>query len=213
MDIQISEIKKCKEDITYFFTKYVMLCTKDHKFDRPYYYPKMGEVLTFINNNVSGDILAVDSDRQIGGTTMLMVGMLHQLIFNPNITIGYIGYQTGMLEYSNNILKQLYNALPRWVCPNVRNWTNYRIEFDNNCRALFTTNVDSLRGKHINLLLVDNARYNKHLKSIYSCFPTGHATKIVLMDYGSSILLPTDAKHIQIDYQDLSYQCDKSHQV
>ena len=44
----------------------------------------MGEVLTFINNNVSGDILSVDSARQIGGTTMLMAGILHQLIFNPN---------------------------------------------------------------------------------------------------------------------------------
>ena len=98
--------------------------------------------------------------RQSGKTTTVSVYALWYSIFNSDKTIGIVSNkQTSAIDIMNRI-KLMYEELPVWIKPGVKEYSKTFILFDNGTRIMVSaTSPDAFRGRTINLLICDEIAF------------------------------------------------------
>jgi len=149
---QIAELGKCSEDIWHFL-KYVKIIHPDRGriLFHPYEYQrkilKMFQKHRFIISLLS---------RQSGKTTVVAIYALWYALFFPDKTVGIVSNkQTSATDILHRI-KLMYEELPGWLKPGVREYSKTFITFDNGSRVIVSaTSEDAFRGRTLNLLVMD----------------------------------------------------------
>lgn len=152
-DNNITELLKCRDDILYFITKYVKIVTLDHGevlFD-PYPYQK--ETLELLQNNRFFIGLWA---RQSGKTTIVAAFALWYAIFHSNKNIGIVSNKETSAKRILDNIKKMYESLPIWLKPGVKEYAKTTLTFDNETRLIISaTTQDAFRGWPMNIVICD----------------------------------------------------------
>lgn len=144
---QIQELAKCYDDLHHFF-KYVKIVHPDYgrvTFE-PYDFQR-DIVNTYLQNRFMILLLA----RQVGKSTVVGVIALWYAIFNKDKLIGITSYvekeAIGVLDK----IKIIYEELPEWLKPGVKEYNKKSIVFDNgSIIRVSATTKNAFRGKALN---------------------------------------------------------------
>lgn len=161
----VIEWVKCSKDVDYFASTYVKIITPDDGMVHPKVYQKMIHTMEFMDKG-EDQILMVDAERQVGKTTTLLIGALHQMIFRTDKTILLFSFKHVMAKELLSRLKFMYECLPDWMKPKILVWNSTNLEFDTGCRIIAASSVESTKGRTINLLLIDEAAFNSKLEEL-----------------------------------------------
>jgi hypothetical protein len=180
---QVKEIKKCRDDINYFASKYFYIVHIDHgKIIIPLTdYQK--ELLNSIQENRFSIIL---QSRQSFKTTTLTIAILHYILFNEDKEVALLGNKEKQSKGVLERIKLAYELLPMWLKHGVRYWNKKNIELANgsSIQAAATSSA-SIRGDSIAFLLIDEAAFIDNWEEFYtSTYPTiasGRESRIVLV--------------------------------
>lgn len=157
----INELLKCSSDINNFL-KYVKIVHPDRGRIEfvPYSFQK--KILHKLQNNRFSVFLC---SRQCGKSSTLSIYALWYAIFNGDKTIGIVSNkQISAIDIMNRI-KIIYEELPSWIKPGVKEYSKTFILFDNGTRIMVSaTSPDAFRGRTINLLICDEIAFvPKHI--------------------------------------------------
>lgn len=126
--------------------------------------------------------------RQHGITTFIMIFLLDQCLFNPNVRCGVIAH--GLNEASDlfdNKIKYAYDQLPEFIkemIPTIRK-TGKQIKFSNNSWIKVAT---SMRGGNLDFLHVSEfgkicAKYPERSREVVTgCFPAVHLDSTIFIE-------------------------------
>jgi len=149
---EIESLKKCMKDIDEFI-KYVRIVNPDRgeiEFE-PYKYQKI-LLNKFKNHRFNVGLLS----RQSGKTTVVAVYALWYSIFNPSKVVGIVSNKEASAKMILSRMKHMYELLPAWLKPGVKEYQKRGITFDNNTQIIVSaTSPDAFRGQTINLLICD----------------------------------------------------------
>lgn len=146
---QISELAYCSEDIDEFL-KYVKIIHPDRGkiIFEPYDFQY--EILNTVQDNRFSVILCA---RQSGKTTVISVYALWYAVFNSNVNIGIVSNKEKSAISILTRLKEIYEELPAWIKPGVKQYNKMSVHFDNGSKIFVsTTSADAFRGETLNLL-------------------------------------------------------------
>jgi len=151
-DWQILALQNCMKDINEFLP-YVKIVHPDRGeiVFEPYEYQKV-LLKKFQKNRFNIGLLA----RQSGKTTAVGVYALWYAIFNPDKVIGIVSNKEGSAKMILNRLKKMYERLPVWLKPGVKEYQKTGVTFDNETQIIISaTTEDAFRGQTMNLLICD----------------------------------------------------------
>ena len=156
---QIQELVRCMNDISYFF-KYVKIVHPDHGrviFD-PYDFQK-DIVDTFLEHRFQILLLA----RQVGKSTVVAIIAIWYAIFNSDKLIGITSYVEKEAINILDKIKIIYEELPDWIKPGVKEYNKKTIEFENGTAIrVSATTKNAFRGRSLNLLICDELAFVPH---------------------------------------------------
>jgi len=209
---EVRELKKCSEDIWYFF-KYIKIVHPDKgrlSFD-PYLYQK--EMINLIVNNRFTIFLL---SRQSGKSTTVASYALWYAIFNSDKTIGIVSNkQVSAIDILHRI-NIMYEELPVWLKPGVKSLSKMFIEFDNGTRIMVSaTSSDAFRGRTINVLIADEYAFvRKHIADDFwsANYPTISASeeaKIIIVSTPNGVFNQFHTIYSQAERNENEFKCLK----
>jgi hypothetical protein len=167
MDLKrILELKKCCEDFNYFSENYI----KIHSPTKGVIPLKLFDFQKRLIETYNKEKFVILTKFRNGGfSTVSYIYALWQSIFNldKNIMIS---------EHSGNnaqeLIEDVIYLLPEWIRPKIGRCNKNLIEFtENNCNLYFH-NLNSCRGKRLDLLIIDEAAFHdemdKKWKAVYT---------------------------------------------
>ncbi len=154
---QIKELYKCKKNI-YHFCKYVKIVHPDHGrvIFEPYDFQK-DIIDTYLKNRFLALLLA----RQVGKSTVVGVIACWYAIFNKDKRIGITSYIEKEAIKILDKIKIIYEELPLWLKPGVKDEYNKKsIVFENGTNLMVSaTTKNAFRGEALNLLISDELAF------------------------------------------------------
>jgi len=152
-DENVTELLKCRDDILYFITNYVKIITLDlgEILFEPYPYQK--ETLQLLQDNRFFIGLWA---RQSGKTTIVAAFALWYSIFHSNKNIGIVSNKESSAKRILDNMKKMYEGLPIWLKPGVKEYAKTSLVFDNESRLIISaTTPDAFRGWPMNIVICD----------------------------------------------------------
>lgn len=213
---QLLEIKRCREDIVYFASKYFTIVHIDKgKIIIPLTdYQK--ELLRTIQDNRFAIIL---QSRQSYKTTTLTISILHYILFNDDKEVALLGNKEKQAKGVLSRIKLAYELLPMWLKHGVTAWNKKSIKLANDCLVTASsTSSDSIRGDSISFLFIDECAFIDNWEEFYtSTYPvisSGKDSRIVLVSTANGMnhfyKMYEDArrgrssyKHFKVDWMDV----------
>lgn len=177
-DFEKEEFKKCSEDILHFANNYVFLMTDDGVKQTPMR-DYQNRVLKELQENRFNVWVA---PRQIGKTTTSAIFIIWFLIFNKDKNAMILANKSvTMIEIIDKIVK-IYENLPMFMKPGLKNYGSTFIKFDNGCRLFgqATTQTPGL-GYAIHMLYIDEfAHIHPNIVEPFyrSIYPTLSSSKV-----------------------------------
>jgi len=154
----IDEIMKCKNDHEYFIKNYVKISTTDDGerfFDTPY--PYQIELWNKFRYNRKNIALC---SRQSGKTECVGAFTLWYCCFHSHKRIGIGSNKERSAKLFLGRIKFMYERLPLFLKPGVRNWAEKSVVFDNNTRLdIAATSKDAFRGDPLSMLILDELAF------------------------------------------------------
>ncbi len=149
---EITELQKCYQDVNYFI-KYVKIVSPDEGVIDFEPYDYQGELLNkFQKHRFNVGLLS----RQSGKTTVVSVYALWYAIFHENKVVGIVSNKEMSAKMILSRLKEMYERLPFWLKPGVKEYQKKGVTFDNGTTIIVSaTSPDAFRGQTINLLICD----------------------------------------------------------
>lgn len=181
---KILELQKCAQDF-FYFCKYVKVRHPD--LGRITYEPRwyQKELLNkVINNRYFVGLLS----RQVGKTVSISVLLLWMAIFKQEQVIGIVSNKEKSAKKILAEIKKMYESIPIWLKPGVKEWNVLSVEFDTNSKIMCSaTTEDPFRGESLNTLFCDETGFVR--KSIAysfwsSNFPTlsaSNTSKVIVI--------------------------------
>jgi len=179
------EKEKCANDYEYFITNYVKIQTLDYGVIpfvlRPYQY----NFLDTIHNNqkIIGKVA-----RQVGKTTTVSSYIVWCLCFKKDFNVGIVANKGDLTLDIVNMIKQMFELLPAFLKPGVKVWNARAITLSNGNRILSAVaGASALRGRSLNMLLIDEAAHIDEVKiqgffdSVMPALSSGTKTKIIII--------------------------------
>lgn len=175
---------KCYRDPLYFFRKYTYIINTDgEKLNFKPYTFQLQMIKMFHSNRNS---LAVTA-RQMGKTTTVACYILWYALFNKNKRIAILANKEKQAKEVLSRVQQAYEDLPFFLQARagVMVWNKLSIELENGSVVeAFATTPDSIRGKSIALLYVDEAAFvendEEFFKATLPVVSGGKESKIIL---------------------------------
>lgn len=118
-------------------------------------------------------------------TTTVNGVLLHQSIFQPDISIAILANKGDTARKVLARLKFMYEELPWWMQPGIRVWNKGDIELSNNSRIITgSSSESSIRGDSVNILYLDEFAHldnaEEFYQSVYPVISSGRTTKIII---------------------------------
>lgn len=182
---QIEELIRCRDDVLYFITNYVKIVTLDkgEVLFEPYDYQI--EALDLIENNRF--FIGLWS-RQSGKSTIVSAYALWYAIFHEDKNIGIVSNKESSAKRLLDNMKKMYESLPIWLKPGVKEYAKTSIKFDNGTNMIISaTTADSFRGWPMNLIVsdelgfVDGGKAHDFWASNYPTISSSKKSKILVI--------------------------------
>ena len=178
---RLEEWEKCKNDPIYFAEKYIKIVHPDDGLIPITMYEYQKEI---VNNVTNHRRTAVCTSRQAGKTTTACCIILHFAIFNPYKMTALLANK---LDGAQEILERIqtaYKALPLWLQQGVGEFNKRSIRLENGSVIIAAaTKGDSIRGKSIALLYIDEAAFvegwEQFFAAVYPTISSGKTTKVL----------------------------------
>lgn len=175
---EIKEYIKCRDNIEYFFYNYITI-ENPQRLYTPSYNQNQNNFFHITNIKEKSYF---DCGRQIGSTTAGLVKALHTAIFKDNQRTVYFSHKKDYSKILTSKLIFMIQNLPDFLKPAVKAYNKNAIEFENNSKILFTSNILTIKGISVNLVIFDNYTLDKDF--IFSYF--FHIfSKIIVFNSGS----------------------------
>ena len=167
---QIKEIIKCAEDPLYF-AKFFSIVTIDGGLQPIKLHDYQVES---IEKAIKTRRLIINASRQSGKTTVITILVLWFAMFNPYKFIALVSKDAAAAKDILKRIKTAFEQLPEWLKIGVVEWNKQSVEFENGSVIVSATgSADSIRGKSIAFLYIDEAAYVKNWEEFSaSVFPT-----------------------------------------
>ncbi len=180
----IKELDKCSKEFWHFLT-YVKIVHPDEGRIEFEPYPFQKEIFKTIAEK---QFIVLNISRQTGKTTTVSVYALWYAMFHPDKTIGIVSNKQSSAVDILNRFKIMYEELPVWLKPGVREYQKLGIEFDNGTRILVSaTSQDAFRGRTLNLLICDEFAHVP--KNIQESFWSANYPAISKSEEGKIVLI------------------------
>ena len=176
---EIKEYIKCRDDIEYFFYNYITIENPERHYT-PSYNQNQNNFFHITNIKEKSYF---DCGRQIGSTTAGLVKALHTAIFKDYQRIVYFSHKNDYSKILNSKLIFMIQNLPDFLKPAVKVYSQNVMEFENNSKILFTSNIIIIKGMSINLMVFDNYILDNDFFSYF--LPIYPDTKIIVINSGS----------------------------
>ena len=109
--------------------------------------------------NVDGSVYYTN-DILSHNTTVVSIYALWYAIFHDNKNIGIVSNKEKSAISILTRLKEIYEELPAWLKPGVKQYNKMSVHFDNGSKIFVsTTSADAFRGEPLNLLLADELAF------------------------------------------------------
>jgi hypothetical protein len=184
-DWMIEEIDKCRDDISYFCTKYLKVVDLDRGIVPFCLYDYQEEMMHIMDENRFSIFLTA---RQMGKTQVVAAYLLHAALFNSDIEIAILANKETQAREIMSRWQLMYTMLPLWMQPGIKGWNKGDVWLANGekgtkvfCAA---TGGSSIRGRSINILYLDEFAFVQNDVEFYtSTYPTitaGSTTKVII---------------------------------
>jgi hypothetical protein len=179
---QIAEYIKCKNDIIYFVKNYVKIISLDKGMVLFDLYPFQEDMIrTFQENRFVVCMLS----RQSGKTTTVAAYLLYEAIFNENMRIAVLANKGDTAREILDRIKKMFEELPWFLKPGVREWNKGSIELGNGTRIISAaTSSSSIRGQSMNVIYLDELAFIQNdvefFASTYPVITSGKTTKVII---------------------------------
>ena len=151
---QVLEIQKCSDDPVYFMENYVSITTLDHGVVKFKMYDFQKDIVNTIHNN---RFVLCKIARQSGKSTTTMSYVLHQILFNPAVSIGVLANKQSTAKGLLSMLKTAYENLPKWMQQGVTEWNKHSIQLENGSKVVVaSTSSSAARGGSFNCISGDS---------------------------------------------------------
>lgn len=169
----IDEIRRCKDDIVYFASKYFFIRTLDYgRIKIPLYdYQKF---ILRLNDYPEIRFKQWLAARQSAKSTTLTIEILHDIIFNEAFEAGIVAQvRTTAMEIFSRV-RMAYEMLPFFLQPGVIEFTKGGVLLENGSKVFSASSKpDSLRGFSLNSVLVDEGAFVRNMDEFMrATFPT-----------------------------------------
>ena len=163
---QIHEIIKCRDDIVYFANTYMCLQTPLSS--------EQSEILLKLHND---EFVAEVLPRRFGKTFLMSINILHYVMFDEHKTVAIKSARYSMTTDWMHTIVTLFRKIPDYMKSalniNTVKLNKSLIDFENGCRIIVVSGIDSLRGSTINYVVADEAGIipDSLIYLVESCFP------------------------------------------
>ena len=146
----MEEIRKCREDIIYFATRYFYIRTLDEGRIIINLYDYQKEFLRCME--IPGVRNAIYlAARQSAKSTIMTLRILHQIMFKEDYQIAILANKGGTAREIFSRVRLAYEELPLWIQPGVIEWNKGSVLLENGSKAFAaSTSNDSVRGFTLN---------------------------------------------------------------
>ena len=104
----------------------------------------------------------MNKSRQMGGTMLGLVNIVHYVISNTDKTIVIMANKLNQSQELLKRVRDMIESLPEFMRPELSEKNKRQIRLDNGCRILATScMVDSLRSYTVNYLFMDEVAFIK----------------------------------------------------
>ena len=156
-DYQMSEFKKCKNDILYFAKKYVYVQSVVYGNQLySYDYPLMTDLLTKMTNH--SKIIGFKA-RQVGMSTAEVLYALWRITFFDDIRITFLAHNSACAQRIQKLFCSMRSSLPDWLRTELLPQRNncMELEFVNHCSIVTRPLTDGYRS--VNSLFATHEEY------------------------------------------------------
>ena len=162
------EYMKCRDDIGYFLEHYYKINTAEYGNVSFKPTDNQKESLQFIKDNKRAVVI---DDRQTGKTTLMLGIALHKMVFGKHSTIAIVGFRDDVASELLNNLFKAFELLP--IAFKMKCWYAHKRELnlENGIKVISCSarSPHNLRGRSINLLLMDEPYYVESFKEFLQC--------------------------------------------
>ena len=183
-DKQVEEYMRCSNDPIYFINNYVKIVSLDKGTIPFQLYPFQEELVNTIHDN---RFCVAKMSRQSGKSTTVTSYILHQILFNQNMSVAILANKLTTARELLGRLKLAYEFLPMWLQQGVIEWNKGSIVLENGSKVLASaTSSSAVRGGSHNFLLLDEFAYvpqnvaEEFFSSVYPTITSGKTTKVVM---------------------------------
>ena len=182
---EVDEYIKCRSDILYFIKNYVKIVHPDkgEMLFEPWDFQE--ETIRTIQNN---RFVICKYPRQTGKTTCYIAYILHEILFNSNMSIAILANKGSTAREILWRLRFPYEFLPKWMQQGIIEWNKGNIELENGSKVLASsTSSSSVRGGTYNMIFLDEFAFVQHtianqfFQSVYPTISAGKTTKVVIV--------------------------------
>ena len=181
---ELAEYSRCATDMEYFIEHYCKIISLDHGLVPFKLYEYQKEVLHLVHDNRKSIIMM---GRQGGKSITSAAYILWYTLFNEGKTVAIIANKGASAREVLDRYQIMYECLPIWMQQGVKVWNRGDISLENGCKVFAAaTTASSIRGKSINVLLVDecaiipNNIAEEFFASAYPTISSGLTTKIIM---------------------------------
>ena len=187
---RLNELKKCREDITYFANTYFRVISPDVNNGRGglgviKLFPKQEELMKFFKEY---NRCIVTASRQSGKSTAYNVFCLWRICFFPNTSIMLLAQEAKTAISLLGRIRMAYEYLPSFLKPSVTTYNKSSVEFTNHSTIqAFATASQGARGSTANLLIVDECAFvpnsiaDDFMASVYPVISRDKNSKVIFV--------------------------------
>lgn len=188
-DELLREYQRCREDIEYFCSTYVMVMNLDKGLMNFVPYPYQRKMWKLFRENRFNIVLAC---RQSGKTIGVVGYLLWYTIFHSDQTVAVAAHTGGQAREIMERYQTALENLPFFLQPEVRTYNKSSVVFANGTRIFSSAATGrSLRGKAINLLYLDEFAFVEHdaafMTGTYPVISSGKTSKIIITSTANGI--------------------------
>jgi len=182
---QLKFYKQCIDDPIFFAENAISYNTVDNGYTNLILHDFQRDLLSEFNHRKR---TITNKSRQIGGTMLQLVNIVHYMISNCDKTIVLMSNKFNTTTELLTKVREILDSLPEFMQPKLLEKNKKVIRLENGCRVIAAAcTTDSMRGYGVNYLFIDEAAYIKReifdelMASVMPTLMAGRDTQIHIL--------------------------------